>query len=179
MPNTDAVTLYTTMENSAAHRAISASWVSPPKSTMLLMVDATELLICVITRTPRKLNTALSRMAGRGAMHRVVIQVAMALGASVHPLTKMTPSVRTTVIKSTGLCDMALTKYENDTSIYDTCLALGRKPPGPVGTGNGAVKNQEGRAAGRNSRCIRTGAEGRLRKKRPALRKRGRPAGFN
>ncbi len=59
----------------------------------------------------------------------------------------MTPSVRTTVIKSTGLCDMALTKYENDTSIYDTCLALGRKPPGPVGTGNGGGQKPEGQGS--------------------------------
>ena len=50
-------------------------------------------------------------------MHRVVIQVAMALGASVQPLTKITPIVSSTEISSTGLEDIALTKYENDTSI--------------------------------------------------------------
>ena len=81
------------------------------------MVEATELLKWVITSTPRKLNTALSIMAGRGFMHRVVMQVAMALGASVQPLTKMTPNVRSTVINSTGLALMASRKYENDTSI--------------------------------------------------------------
>ena len=53
-----APTLYTTMENRAAHRAIRASWVSPPKSTILLMVEATELLMWVMMSTPRKLNTA-------------------------------------------------------------------------------------------------------------------------
>ena len=84
---------------------------------MLLMVEATELLKWVITSTPRKLNTALSIMAGRGFMHRVVMRVAMALGASVQPLTKMTPNVRSTVISSTGLALMASRKYENDTSI--------------------------------------------------------------
>ena len=45
IPNTDAATLYTTIDTSAAQSAISASWVLFPKSTMLLIVDATELLI--------------------------------------------------------------------------------------------------------------------------------------
>ena len=102
IPNTEAATLYTTMEKSAAHSATSDSCVSPPKSTMLLMVDATELLMCVITRTPRKLNTALIQIACRTFILRVPIQVAIAFGASVHPLTKITPSVRTTVTSITG-----------------------------------------------------------------------------
>ena len=133
MPNIEATTLYTTIENRAAHRAMRASWVSPPKSTMLLMVEATELLMRVITSTPKKLNAALRRMAGRGRMHRVVMQVAMALGASVQPLTKITPKVRSTVIKSTGLWAIALIKYENDTSIcfpyLPSSLPEGRAAP--------------------------------------------------
>lgn len=52
MPSSEAPTLYTTMENSA-HRAMSAAFVSPPKSTMLLMVEATEALSCVMMKTPR------------------------------------------------------------------------------------------------------------------------------
>ncbi len=36
-------------------------------------------------------------------MERVDIQVAIAFGASVQPLTKTTPKVRRTVIKSAGL----------------------------------------------------------------------------
>ena len=81
------------------------------------MVTATELLICVITRTPRKLNIALVMMAERASMQRVVIHVAMALGASVHPLTKMTPSVRRTVIVKIALEPISFTKYKNDTSM--------------------------------------------------------------
>ena len=110
MPKRAAVTLYTTMENSAAHRATRDSRVFPPKSTMLLMVEATELLMWVMIKTPRKLNTALVRIAVRALRQRVVMQVAMALGASVHPLTKMTPRVSSTVISNTGLEDMACRK---------------------------------------------------------------------
>ena len=57
----------------------------------------------VMMNTPRKLNTALVRMAARTDRHRVAMQVAMALGASVQPLTKMTPRVSTTVTARTGL----------------------------------------------------------------------------
>src|SRR5699024_37626 len=102
IPNIEAATLYTTIENNAAHKATRAWSVLPPKSTILLMVEATELLMCVMTRTPRKLNTALIQMAWRTFMLRVPIQVAMAFGASVHPFTKMTPRVNATVTSITG-----------------------------------------------------------------------------
>ena len=71
MPNTEAPTLYTTIENSAAHNAMSAASVLPPKSTMLEMVEATLALIFVITRTPRKLSSALMMMAGFTRMQGV------------------------------------------------------------------------------------------------------------
>src|SRR5699024_8024695 len=45
IPKTDAATLYTTIDTSAAQSAIIASCVLSPKSTMLLIVEATELLI--------------------------------------------------------------------------------------------------------------------------------------
>ena len=122
MPNQEAVTLYTTMENSAAHSAMRASWVLPPKSTMLEMVEATEELMRVMTSTPRKLNPALSRMAGRTRMQRVLMQVAMALGASVHPLTKMTPSVSATVINKMGLEAICWRKCDSVTSMYESPL---------------------------------------------------------
>ena len=76
--------------------------MSFPKSTMLLIVDATEAFIFVIIRTPRKLNTALIMIAGLGLMQRVVIHVAIAFGASVHPFTKITPSVSSEVIRRAG-----------------------------------------------------------------------------
>jgi hypothetical protein len=104
------------MENSAAHNAISAAFVSPPKSTMLLMVDATEAFSCVMMNTPKKLSTAAMITAGRIRRHLVVTQVAMALGASVQPFTKMTPSVSNVVMASAGFEHTCWMKYENDTS---------------------------------------------------------------
>jgi hypothetical protein len=70
---------------------------------MLLIVIATLLLIIVITKTPRKLNKAAMSMACLGLIARVEMQVAIALGASVQPLTKMTPMVRITVTNKAGL----------------------------------------------------------------------------
>ena len=89
----------------------------PPKSTILLIVDATELLICVMMNTPRKLKRALIQMALRIRIQWVVTQVAMALGASVQPLTKMTPRVSSTVISSTGLDVIPSTKDAKENSI--------------------------------------------------------------
>lgn len=67
------------------------------------MVVATVALISVITKTPRKLNTADMKTAALGGIARVATHVAIALGASVHPFTKMTPSVSSTVMRRTGL----------------------------------------------------------------------------
>ena len=72
-------------------------------------------------RTPKKLQMALMIMADRTRMHRVVTQVAMALGASVQPLTKMTPSVRTTVIAKTGF---EVTCWRKDAREIPTTSAL-------------------------------------------------------
>jgi len=70
---------------------------------MLYMVWATVALSSVITRTPRKLNTAAIIIAAFELMDLVEIDVAIALGASVHPLTNITPNVNITVIASAGL----------------------------------------------------------------------------
>ena len=86
------------------------------------MVDATELLICVMTNTPRKLKIALIQIALRVLMQRVVMHVAIAFGASVQPLTKMTPSVSSTVISKTGLDVTLCRKLINETSIKYPCL---------------------------------------------------------
>ena len=81
------------------------------------MVSATVALIMLMSSTPRKLNTAAMRIAARGDMHRVTTQVAMAFGASVQPLTKMTPSVSTTATSSRGFCVNSEKKYANVRSI--------------------------------------------------------------
>ena len=117
IPKTETPTLYPTMESRAAQRAISAFWVLSPKSTILLMVEATELLIWVMINTPRKLKTALMMMAFLALKHRVVTQVAMALGASVHPFTKITPSVNSVVTRSAGFSRSSPRKPVNDRSI--------------------------------------------------------------
>ena len=58
----------------------------------------------VMNSTPKKFSTAAIRIAGFGRIARVEMTVAIAFGASVKPLTTMTPSVSTTVMASTGLC---------------------------------------------------------------------------
>ena len=104
------------MENSAAHRQASAMVLFPPKSTIWEMVLATLALKCVMMSTPRKLNAALMRIAARAGMQRVVTQVAMALGASVQPLTKMTPSVSNVVTVRAGLESTCWRKCASETS---------------------------------------------------------------
>ncbi len=49
---------------------MSAAFVSPPKSTMLLMVEATEAFSCVMMKTPRKLKMAAMMTAECTRMHR-------------------------------------------------------------------------------------------------------------
>ena len=56
-----------------------------------------------MTNTPIKLNTAAIAIAARGGIDRVEMQVAIAFGASVHPFTRITPSVSSTVMSSAGL----------------------------------------------------------------------------
>ena len=114
------------MDKRAAHRAINAFWVLSPKSTMLLIVEATELLICVMMKTPRKLKKALMRMAFLALKQRVVTQVAMALGASVHPFTKITPRVKMVVTRRAGFPRVSLRKPRNDKSIscFLSCFSV-------------------------------------------------------
>ena len=85
---------------------------------MLLIVDTTELLICVMTNTPQKVEHCAHPDCRPGLpIHLVVIQVAIAFGASVHPFTKITPKVSSTVMASTGLAVISPQKDKNDISI--------------------------------------------------------------
>ena len=81
------------------------------------MVDATALFSCVMIKTPKKLNAALIKIAPRTLRQRVVTQVAIAFGASVQPFTKITPSVKRTIMQRMGFPAISCQKYENDTSI--------------------------------------------------------------
>ena len=90
------------MATMAAASAMSAAWLSPPKSTILKMVSATADDTAVMAARPTKLQTAAIAMAGPGLMAFVPTTVAIALGASVAPFTTVAPSVRTTMRASTG-----------------------------------------------------------------------------
>ena len=57
----------------------------------------------VIISTPKKLKIAAVIIAALGVNERVDTQVAIAFGASVQPLTRITLNVRIDVIKSEGL----------------------------------------------------------------------------
>ena len=103
MPKYHAAVAQITMAAMAAQRAIKDRCAFSPKSTMLYMVMATEALIAVMTKTPRKLKIAAMIMAFRTPIAFVETQVAIALGASVQPLTNMTPSVRMVEMSSMGL----------------------------------------------------------------------------
>ena len=75
---------YTTIEKSAAHRAMRAICVFEPKSTMLEMVEAMLALICVMMKTPRKLKIVLMMIAALGGRQRVVTHVAIAFLSLIH-----------------------------------------------------------------------------------------------
>ena len=91
MPNTHASDDHVTMDTVAAARAMSATWASPPKSTMPLMVSATAVEKSVMPTSPRKLVMTLIQMAASTPMARVPMGSAIALAASVAPFTKMVP----------------------------------------------------------------------------------------
>ena len=102
IPKYHAATAQMTIADIAAQSAISDRRASFPKSAMLYMVMATEALIAVITRTPKKLNIAAMTIALRTPIARVETQVAIAFGASVHPFTRITPSVSSADTASIG-----------------------------------------------------------------------------
>jgi hypothetical protein len=81
------------------------------------MVSATVALTRLITNTPKKLKTAAIRIASLGGRQRVTTQVAIALGASVQPFTRITPSVSATAIKRSGFSIICSKKYEKDKSM--------------------------------------------------------------
>ena len=97
MPSAHAATPQTMMATIAAAKATRAAWLSPPKSTILKMVDATAVDTAVIPKRPTRLQPAAMTMAGVGRIALVPTTVAMALGASVAPLTMVAPTHSTTM----------------------------------------------------------------------------------
>ena len=118
MPKYQATTPQTMMATIAAASATSAAWLSPPKSTMPKIVLATAVLTAVMTTKPMKLQTAAMMMAGVGRMAFVPTTVAMALGASVAPLTIVAPRQSSKMSPSTGFATIAAATAASVTSIW-------------------------------------------------------------
>ena len=115
MPKNHAAAPQTMMATMAAASAARAAWLSPPKSTILKMVLATALVNTDTTSRPRKLHTAAMTMAGRGFIERVDTTVAMALGASVAPLTTMTATLSKVTASIRGSLTTPIRKVPNST----------------------------------------------------------------
>ncbi len=77
---------------------------------MFITVAVTLAPIMLMNSTPKKLKNAAIKIAALGLIARVETQVAIALGASVHPFTKITPSVSSTVTRKIGFADSWLKK---------------------------------------------------------------------
>ena len=107
MPKAQAATPHTMMATMAAARATRAAWLSPPKSTMPKIVPATAVEMAVMPTKPTKLQMAAIAMALPAGMARVPTTVAMALGASVAPLTMVAPTQSRMMMPSTGLATIA------------------------------------------------------------------------
>ena len=86
----------------AAHSAVRAALGPPPNEAMEYTVSATEAFTDVTHSTPRKLHTAASATAGRKGSAPVTTAPAMALGASVQPLTSRTARISRTVASRAG-----------------------------------------------------------------------------
>ena len=105
MPKAQAPSPQATMPTVAAASAMSAAWESPPKSTMPEIVSATAVEMNDMATRPTKLQTTLIKIAESTSMERVPTGSAMALAASVAPLTKMVPMTRTMTTIRKGLLD--------------------------------------------------------------------------
>ena len=117
MPKIQAPTPHATMPTVAAASAMSAAWVSPPKSTMPLMVSATAVETNVIATRPMKLQTTLMAMAASMPMERVPTGSAIAFAASVAPFTKMVPSTRTMTTARKGFASSIARNCEKLTKV--------------------------------------------------------------
>ena len=91
-PNRQASTAHTRMDSKAAHRAVSAASSPPGKTMRSSTVAATAGNSRQAIAAPRKLHPAASHTPCRKVREPEPTAVAMALGASVQPLTKMTAS---------------------------------------------------------------------------------------
>ena len=108
IPKNQAATAHRIIEISAAFIAIVAVFVSLPKSEILAIDETTFPLKCDIINTPRKFITAARRIAFLGVIVFDDMQVAIAVGASVQPLTIITPEISMYDNKVAGFCVITL-----------------------------------------------------------------------
>ena len=102
MPNRQAAVDHRATAHSPAHRAERAAWVSAPNPAMENSVSATAVLTAVTHISPSRLHRAARQTARRKESAPVHTAVAMALGASVQPLTAATASTSKQVRIVTG-----------------------------------------------------------------------------
>ena len=105
MPKAHAPRPQATMPTVAAASAMRAACVSPPKSTMPEMVSAMAVEMNDMATRPTKLQMTLMKIAESTSIERVPTGSAMALAASVAPLTKMVPITRSITMTRNGLLD--------------------------------------------------------------------------
>jgi hypothetical protein len=78
----------------------------------------------VITNTPKKLNMVAIITAARGVMERVDMHVAMAFGASVQPLTIITPIVSREVTSNVGIVNSSCKNSQSEIVILHVLSEL-------------------------------------------------------
>ncbi len=114
MPNRQARTAQHTMAAMAAHSAVRAPEVLRPKSAIVKMVSDTAPPATAAHRLPSRLQAAASQAARRKGSTPDTTAEAMALGASVQPLIRMTASSRSTVTARAGLAAVWRRKSKKD-----------------------------------------------------------------
>ena len=114
MPNRQASTAQHTMAVMAAHRAARASKVLRPKSAMEKIVSETAPPAAAAHRLPSRLQAAASQAARRKGRAPDTTAEAMALGASVQPLTRMTARSSRVVASRAGLVSIPARKSRKD-----------------------------------------------------------------
>ena len=97
-----AKTAHNTIATSPAHNTINALDGLSPKFAILYKVYTTVELISVITSTPKKLNSAAIAITLLGLIALIDTHVAIALRASVHPFTRITPKIKIVITTSVG-----------------------------------------------------------------------------
>ena len=98
---------------------------------MFEIVAATFALTSVITSTPQKFSAAAIRIAACGRIARVETHVAIAFGASVQPLTRITPVVNSTVSKKGRFVNSSEKNSCND-SVILSCAPGPKRVPGTI-----------------------------------------------